>query len=70
MDEKQLSDLLGMSFYEAFPANAADDILAGYMKAKLPDDDMSKKLGALKVKSMRTHGVIYVKAIGGQVWEC
>ena len=32
MTEEQLSELLGVNFYEAFPANNADDILAGYKK--------------------------------------
>lgn len=70
MTEKQLSELLGMKFCDAFPASNVASVLAGYQQFKLPDDMIAKKLGAVRVRQLRNGVITYVKSVDGKVWEC
>ena len=69
MTTSEISNFLGVNFYDVFKPRSPEELMAEYEKNRLPDDDISRKIGAMKIEdSIRDVDVTeYVKVIDGKV---
>ena len=65
MDTEQISKLLGVNFYEVFKPRSVEELMAGYEKMRVGDDEYCRRTGCIKIREDKS--LYYVKVVDGEI---
>ena len=67
MDTKQISELLGVNFYDTFKPRSAEELMSKYEKMRVDDDEYCRRTGSIKIREDKS--LYYVKVVDGEIWK-
>ena len=66
MDTQQISELLGVNFYDVFKPRSVKELMASYEKMRVDDDRYCRRNGCIKIKDGNGH-FYYIKVVDGEI---